>query len=239
MDSMTERETIAIPSTIAIDGPAAAGKSSAGRRLAAALDYLFLDTGVMYRAVTLLALEQEVATDNAGRLSELATSTRIDVMPPNTADDGRHYTVRIGARDITWAIRRPEVDAHVSEVSAHTPVRAALTVQQRRIGNAGSVIMVGRDIGTVVMPNAGLKLYLDASLEERARRRHAESVRQGRDVSYEEILAAMRARDHHDSTRETSPLRRAPDAVYVDTSTLSLDEVVARLLRLARAAVPV
>ena len=237
MDSMKEPEATAVPSTIAIDGPAAAGKSTAGRRLAAALDYLYLDTGAMYRAVTLLALERGIATDNAGRLGELATSTRIDVVPPDGEDDGRHYTVRVGERDITWAIRRPQVDAHVSEVSAHTPVRAALTEQQRRIGNAGSVVMVGRDIGTVVMPEAGLKVYLDASLEERARRRHAESVRQGRDVAYEEILAAMRARDHHDSTRKTSPLRQATDAVYIDTSTLSLDEVVVRLLRLAHAAV--
>lgn len=239
MDSMLEPESTSVPSTIAIDGPAAAGKSSAGRRLAAALDYLYLDTGAMYRAVTLLALEREVAVDDAGRLRELATSTRIDVVPPDGEADGRYYTVRVGARDITWAIRRPQVDANVSEVSAHAPVRAALTEQQRRIGNAGNVVMVGRDIGTVVMPDAGLKVYLDASLEERARRRYDESVRQGRDVTYEEILAAMRVRDHHDSTRETSPLRQAADAAYIDTSTLSLDEVVARLLQLTRATVTI
>lgn len=236
---MQEPEATPSPSTIAIDGPAAAGKSSAGRRLAVALDYLYLDTGAMYRAVTLLALEQGIATDNAGRLEKLVTSTRIDVMPPNGTDDGRHYTVRIGARDITWAIRRPQVDAHVSEVSAHTPVRTALTEQQRRIGNAGNVVMVGRDIGTVVMPDADLKVYLDASLEERARRRHAECVHQGRDVTYEDILSAMRARDRHDSTRETAPLRQATDAVYIDTSALSLDEVVVRLLQLAGAAVTI
>lgn len=232
---MKESEFTTVPGTIAIDGPAAAGKSSAGRRLAAELKYLYLDTGVMYRAVTLLALERDIAPDNATRLGELAASTRVDVEPPNGEDDGRHYTVRVGARDITWAIRRPRVDANVSEVSAHTSVRTALTDQQRRIGNAGRVVMVGRDIGTVVMPAADLKVYLDASLQERARRRHAECIKQGRDVTYRQILNAMRVRDQYDSTRDAAPLQQAEDAVYIDTSDLTLEEVVQCLLEYARA----
>ena len=222
-------------STIAIDGPAASGKSSAGRRLASDLEYLYLDTGAMYRAVTWLALQRDVAPADAERLGRLAASTRIDVLSANGVDDGRHYTVCIEGRDVTWALRTPAGDAAVSAVSAHRSVRAALTQQQRRIGRAGDVVRVGRDIGTVVMPEAGLKVYLDAPVEVRARRRYADSVAQGRDVSYEEILDAMRQRDAFDSTRAAAPLRPADDAICLNTADLTLEDVVQRLLNFARA----
>lgn len=220
-----------LPCTIAIDGPAASGKSSVGRRLAAHLNYLYFDTGAMYRAVAFLAWERGIDPDDEQHLGELARTTRIDVIPP-VSGSSLPYAVQAEGRDITQELRRPEVEAIVSAVSAHPAVRAALTAQQRRIGLAGRVVMVGRDIGTVVLPEADLKIYLDASLEERARRRYAEYRARGRVVTFEDILAAMRERDRLDSTRETAPLKRAPDAVYVDTTALTLDEVVERLLNL-------
>ncbi len=215
------------PRAIAIDGPAASGKSSVGQRLARHLGYLYFDTGVMYRAVAFLAHEQHIPPDDAERLGALARTVRLDVLP---APEPPHYAVRADGRDITWALRLPEVEATVSAVSAHPSVRAALTEQQRRVGRQGRVVMVGRDIGTVVMPEAEFKVYLDASPEERARRRYAELQARGEPVSYEAVLAAVRERDHLDSTRETAPLTRAPDAIYVDTTHLSLDEVIAHLL---------
>ncbi|MDQ7029690.1 MAG: (d)CMP kinase [Ardenticatenia bacterium] len=161
-------------------------------------------------------------------MGTLARTVRLDVLPAPTPPP--YYVVRADGRDITWALRLPEVEAIVSTISAHSPVRAALTEQQRRIGQQGHVVMVGRDIGTVVMPDAELKIYLDASPEERARRRYAERLAVGEPASYEAILAAIRARDHLDSTRETAPLSRAPDAIYVDTTHLTLDAVITRLM---------
>ena len=221
----------ALPRIIAIDGPAASGKSSVGQRLAAHLRYLYFDTGAMYRAVAFLAWERGILPYDEPGLSELARTTRIDVVPPAPGDP-RPYVVQVEGRDITEGLRLPEVEAIVSPVSAHPGVRAALTAQQRRIGLAGQVVMVGRDIGTVVLPEADFKLYLDASLEERARRRYAEYRTRGQRVTFEEILASMRERDRIDSTRETAPLRQAPDAVYVDTTALSLDEVFEHILHL-------
>ncbi len=221
--------------TIAIDGPAAAGKSSVGLALAQRLAYLFFDTGVMYRAITLLALEQGISMEDEDALGILAETTTIDVQPPTGYNDGRYYTVLVDSRDSTWALRTPEVDANVSYVAAHPRVRLALTAQQRRIGQRGRVVMVGRDIGTVVMPDADVKFYLDASLEERARRRYNELVARGQSTDYEAILADLRERDRLDSTRAMAPLRRAADAIYVDTTGLSRDEVVEYLLDLLQA----
>jgi len=165
-------------------------------------------------------------------VTRMAQTLHIDVTRP-TVDDGRQYTVLADGEDITWQIRRPEVDANVSAVSAYPGVRAALTAQQRRIGQGGCVVMVGRDIGTVVMPDAELKVYLDAAVEERARRRRAESVSRGETADYETVLRAMMQRDTIDSSRPTAPLRAAPDAVVLDTTCLSIDEVVQSVMALA------
>lgn len=216
------------PDCIAIDGPAASGKSSVAEHLAERIGYLFFDTGVMYRAVTWAALEQGVPIEDERAVTELAEALQIDVRPP-TKEDGRAYDVLVEGQDITWEIRQPEVDARVSEVSAYPGVRAALTKQQRRIGLRGKVIMVGRDIGTVVLPEADLKIYLDASAEERARRRYAERKERGEDVEYERILDAMRRRDRIDSTRDVAPLKAASDAVMINTDDLSLPDVVERI----------
>ena len=219
------------PLTIAIDGTAASGKSTIGGLLARRLGYLFFDTGVMYRAVTWMALKRGIDIADEEAVSALAESLHIDVVPP-TVNDGRQYTVYADGEDVTWDIRRPEVDAHVSPVSAYPGVRRALTAQQRRIGLKGKVVMAGRDIGTVVLPEADLKIFLDASPEERARRRWKELRERGEEADYQQVLASIRRRDRIDSSRQYAPLRCAQDAVYVDTTHLSIEEVLERVLRL-------
>ncbi len=223
-----------LPLRIAIDGPAASGKSTLAERLAKALGYLYFDTGVMYRAVTWAALQRGYAVEDADKLTELAANLDIDVRPPST-DDGRKYDVLVNGEDVTWAIRTPEVDANVSIVAAHPGVRAALTDKQRAIGRRGKVVMVGRDIGTVVMPDAELKIYLDASPEERARRRYQERLARGEQADYAQILAAVRARDRLDKGREVAPLRAADDAVILNSDGLSIGEVFEEALRLVKA----
>jgi cytidylate kinase len=222
------------PSIIAIDGPAASGKSTLGKRLADALGYLFFDTGVMYRAVTWLALQRGVDLGDETALQALAETVQIDVWPPSQAD-GRACDVIVDGVDITWETRHPEVDANVSVVSAYPGVRRALSAQQRRIGLRGEVVMVGRDIGTVVLPEADLKIYLDASAEERARRRYQEILSRGGSLTYEEILAKVIERDHIDSTRDVAPLKTADDAVVVDSDRRNAEEVFQHILALCNA----
>jgi CMP/dCMP kinase len=213
------------PSIIAIDGPAASGKSTIGKKLADELGYLFFDTGVMYRAVTWIALQRGVSIPDEAAVTALAEATEIDIRPPSR-EDGRNCDILAEGQDITWEIRQPEVEAHVSQVSAYPGVRKALSAQQRRIGGRGRVVMVGRDIGTVVLPEADLKIYLDASAEERARRRYQELIDRGEQADYNEILTAMGRRDQIDSTRLVAPLRPAKDAVILDSDGLSADQVL-------------
>ena len=219
------------PSIIAIDGPAAAGKSTLGPRLADALGYLFFDTGVMYRAVTWLALQRGLDLLDEAAVSALAEQTSIDVLPASKPD-GRACDVIVEGRDITWAIRRPEVDANVSIVAAYRGVRQAMSEQQRRIGQRGRVVMVGRDIGTVVLPEADLKIYLDASASERARRRHEEIEQRGGDADYDEILSKVLERDRIDTTRDVAPLRAAEDALIINSDDMNADEAFEQVRRL-------
>ena len=219
------------PSTIAIDGPAASGKSTIGELLAQRLGYLYFDTGVMYRAVTWAALARDVPIEDQAAVTALAERLRIDVVPADV-DDGRQYTVRADGEDVTWAIRTPQVEGNVSPVSAYPGVRRALVVQQRRVAAEGRVVMVGRDIGTVVLPEADLKLYLDASVEERARRRWREVQARGGAADYGAVLASMRNRDRIDSNREASPLRVADGAVVIETTDMTIDQVLAQAVRL-------
>jgi cytidylate kinase len=222
------------PSTIAIDGPAASGKSTIGALLADSLGYVYFDTGVMYRAVTWVALERGIAIADEAAVTRLAEQLRIEVTKP-TEDDGRQYTVCADGVDVTWDLRRPETNQHVSPVSAYAGVRRALVAQQRRIARQGAIVMVGRDIGTVVLPEADLKIYLDAAVDERARRRYREVVgrRTGRvpqaipsnDDEYEGIRETLAYRDRIDSSREVAPLRAAPGAVVVDTTEMSIEQV--------------
>jgi cytidylate kinase len=214
-----------IPKIIAIDGPAASGKSTLGHKLAQALGYLYFDTGVMYRAVTWLALRQGMDIGDESAITALAEQAQIDVRPPSI-QDGRAYDVIVDGQDITWDIRRPEVDANVSPVSAYAGVRKALSSQQRRIGERGSVVMVGRDIGTVILPEAELKIYLDASARVRARRRYKELRQRGEPADYDHILHAMRKRDQIDSNRKVAPLRPAEDAHILCSDGLDADQVL-------------
>ncbi|HAY85416.1 MAG TPA: (d)CMP kinase [Chloroflexi bacterium] len=217
--------------TIALDGPAASGKSTVGEKLAEYLGYLFFDTGVMYRAITLAAIEAGIQVEDEQACTKLAEETQIDVRPPSKSD-GRRNDILIGGEDKTWEIRSSKVDAYVSVVSAYPGVRQALTEKQRAIGKRGKVVMVGRDIGTVVMPDATLKIYLDASVEERARRRFQERVSRGESADYEQVLEILRQRDLIDSSRDVAPLRPAEDAVLIDSDSMSAQQVLARLLAL-------
>jgi cytidylate kinase len=220
-----------LPSTIAIDGPAASGKSTIGELLARRLGYVYLDTGVMYRAVTWAALAHDIAIEDEAAVTALAERLKIDVVLP-TVPDGRQYTVLADGQDVTWEIRSPEVNRAVSPVSVYPGVRAALSAQQRRIGHKGRIVMVGRDIGTVVLPDADFKIYLDATLEERAERRYRETLARGGPVDYQQVLASVRLRDEIDSGRTTAPLRPADDAIVIDTTALTVEQVLAQVLAL-------
>jgi cytidylate kinase len=219
---------MSIPSIIAIDGPAASGKSTLGLRLAREFGYLFFDTGVMYRAVTWAVLRRHIPVADEETITDLAEQINIDVRPAS-ATDGRTSDILVDGQDVTWDIRQTEVEANVSAISAYPGVRRALTIQQRRIGQRGRVVMVGRDIGTVVLPEADLKIYLDASAEERARRRYAELRQRGENADYDKILAAMRERDRIDSTRQVAPLRPAPDAIILNSTELDADQVIMKV----------
>jgi cytidylate kinase len=204
---------------IAIDGPAGAGKSTAARALAAALGFTYLDSGAMYRCVALAGVERGVDLDDAEAMGALAQSLRIEL-------DGER--VDLDGRDVSAAIREPKVTEASSRASVHPPVREAMVAGQRQLIAAGRYVAEGRDIGTVVSPEAPLKVFLTASAEERARRRAAQT---GEDEAA--VLAAQRERDERDETREHSALRAADDAVEVDTTGLGLDQVVERIAALA------
>jgi cytidylate kinase len=213
---------------VAIDGPSGAGKSTVGRTLAQRLGYTFIDTGAMYRAIAWRAHALGVALDDAIALGEMAASTRIELVgsPPRVFVDGS---------EITADIRTQAASQAASRVSAHPAVRRALVARQRELGRDGGVVMDGRDIGSVVFPDAEVKVYLDASPRQRADRRHRELA--GTDIAsdVDTIERQIRARDEADSTRADSPLTRLPDALYVDSSALTPEQVVERLLAVVHA----
>ena len=214
--------------SIAIDGPAGAGKSTVAKALAKALDAMYLDTGAMYRAFGLALLRMGVDVTDPAAVAAHAGNTDISV---DYVDGGQR--IYIGGEDVTGAIRSPEVSAAASLTSAVPEVREEMVALQRRIAEGHNVIMDGRDIGTVVLPNATLKVYLTASAEERARRRCRELEEKGAPQPYEQVLREIEERDWRDTHREASPLKAAEDAVIVDTSDMSLDESVSALRALA------
>jgi CMP/dCMP kinase len=217
--------------TVAIDGPAGAGKSTVAREAARRLGYLYIDTGAMYRAMALKAKREAVSLDDAAALAALAARAEIRLEPGECGP-----RVFLDGEDVGEAIRSPEISALSSKVSAVPGVRQEMVRRQRAMGREGGVVMEGRDIGTVVFPEAEVKVFLDASPEERARRRLEDLRAQGIEEPLDAVLEAIRERDARDSRRAASPLRQAEDAVRIDTDDLSAEEVMRRLLALCEAA---
>lgn len=212
-----------MPHVIAIDGPAGAGKSTIARRLADKLGYVYIDSGAMYRAVALWAIRQNIDPADAPRLEQLARAAEIELLPLRK--------VRLNNEDVSDAIRVPEVALAASRVAAIGAVRAALVAKQQHMADRANVVMEGRDIGTVVFPDARVKIFLDANPQERVRRRTGEQP----DVPPEQLAAQIAERDARDRGRAESPLMQAPDAFYIDSTGLTADEVEEQILRLIRA----
>lgn len=209
---------------VAIDGPAGAGKSTVAKRLAAALGYIHLNSGALYRGVALSALQRDVSLDDENGLAEIAREVEMSF-----AEDGAFL---LDGNDESSAIRTPEVDAAVAKISHWKAVRREVTAHQRRIASERNVVVEGRDVTTVVFPNAQVKIYLDATPDERANRRFLELQAKGESASMEEIAEQMRERDRRDRTRSESPLKIAPDATVVDTTGLTIEESVERIRRI-------
>ncbi|MEZ4237788.1 MAG: (d)CMP kinase [Myxococcota bacterium] len=215
---------------VAVDGPGSSGKGTVARGVARALGYQYVDTGAMYRAVALLARRQGVDWDDEPRLTALAEGLRFSFRW-----DGDQLGVEVDGEDLTHAIRADDIGRGASRVSRHPGVRGALLGRQRDLAADGGVVMDGRDIGTVVLPDADLKVFLDAALDERARRRYEELLGRGEPTTLEAVRSALAERDRQDRERATAPLRPAADAVRIDSTASTIDEVVAQILHLVGA----
>jgi cytidylate kinase len=222
--------------TIAIDGPAGSGKSSVARLIASALGYLYLDSGAMYRALALKALTRGVPLDDETQLAKLANETHIELRSPTPEQEraGIKNRVFLDGKEVTEEIRTPEVAQAASRLATIAPVRAVLVAEQQRAGAGGGVVMEGRDIGTVVFPNAELKIFLEASPDVRAERRWKEHQEKGEDLSLAQVLEEVRERDKRDRERKVSPLVRAGDAVLVDNTAMDAEETARLIVMLAR-----
>jgi len=222
--------------TIAIDGPAGSGKSSVARRVAALLEYLYLDSGAMYRAVGLKAIQTKVSLADQDRLEALARGSHIELRPPTPEQEaaGAKNSVFLDGREVTQEIRTAEVARAASRLATIAGVRRVLVAEQRRAGAGGGVVMEGRDIGTVVFPNAELKIFLDASPEVRAERRWKEHQEKGEKMTLAEVFDEVIERDRRDRERKVSPLVRAADAVLVDNTAMGIEETARLIVMLAR-----
>jgi cytidylate kinase len=226
--------------TIAIDGPAGSGKSTVARRVAAMLGYLYLDSGAMYRAVALKALERGIPLENEPQLEALARETHIELKAPTAEQEatGLKNRVFLDGREVTEEIRTGEVAQAASRLATIAGVREVLVAEQQRAGQGGGVVMEGRDIGTVVFPNAELKIFLEASPEVRAQRRWKEHQEKGESLTLLEVLQEVRERDKRDRERRVSPLVRAKDAVLVDNTAMGIEETARLIVFLANERVP-
>src|ERR1700733_14309212 len=222
--------------TIAIDGPAGSGKSSVARRIAAVLEYLYLDSGAMYRALALKALQHNISLDDEAQLEKLAADTRIELKPPTPEQEraGSKNDVFLDGADVTDAIRTGEVAQAASRLATIAGVRHVLVAEQQRAGAGGGVVMEGRDIGTVVFPHAELKIFLDATPEVRAERRWKEHQEKGDKISLQEVVEEVRERDRRDRERKVSPLVRAADAVLVDNTAMGIEETARIIVMLVK-----
>lgn len=217
------------PLQIAIDGPAASGKSTVGKKIAENLNYLFFDTGLMYRVATYAVLEQQCPLDDEAKLADIISLSNIRLQ--NNSQTGE-TDVLLDGNTITDLLHLPQVDANVSQVAAIPAVRKLLTAQQRKIALQGKIVIAGRDIGTVVLPEAPLKIFLLASAEKRAERRYLENLRNGIPSDYGEILYNIKQRDQIDSNRDVAPLKPAADAILIDTDSLTQDQVADKIMSL-------
>ncbi|MCX5711806.1 MAG: (d)CMP kinase [Candidatus Omnitrophica bacterium] len=211
---------------IAIDGPAGAGKSTVGKRVARKLGFLYIDTGAMYRALTLKAIEQNISVTDTKALTRMAENSSIDLI---NKDDGA-LVVKLDSRDVSKEIRQPRITQLVSDIAKIKEVRRIMVRLQRKLGKEKDSVLDGRDIGTVVFPDADRKFYVDADFKERVRRRFEELKQAGQDITFEAVEADLLNRDTIDSTREVAPLKKADDAIYLDTTKMTIDEVVAEIL---------
>ncbi|KPN95309.1 (d)CMP kinase [Lysinibacillus sp. ZYM-1] len=213
---------------IAIDGPAGAGKSTIAKIVAEALGFTYIDTGAMYRAVTYKAMQQNIHLDDEAKLAEMLAASTIELKPSSQGQ-----LVFLDAQNVTEEIRSNEVTSSVSQVAAHARVRELLVAQQQNLAANGGVVMDGRDIATHVLKNAELKIFMSATVEERARRRFIDNQKRGIDSSLEKLQEEIALRDKKDSEREASPLIQAEDAVFLDTTALSIDDAAQAILKLA------
>jgi cytidylate kinase len=218
------------PQLIAIDGPVAVGKSSVGSLLARRLDYVFFDTGMVYRAFTWKAIKSGISPGDEEKLCQLVNTTKFDFVPIKS---GWYLSPLIDDEDISSKLLCPEIEEQVSLTSKTAGVRQALVLEQRRLAQRGKLVMAGRDIGTVVLPWAELKIFLTASTEERARRRYKELLERGENTSLEIVLADLKRRDEIDTHRTISPLKPAEDAIIIDTENFSLEQVIDKTYALA------
>lgn len=214
---------------IAIDGPAGAGKSTVAKKVADKLSFLYIDTGAMYRALTYFALSEGIDIHNGHQLKEGLDNCSIKLIPSISGT-----VVYVNGKDVTEAIRTNEVTQNVSIVASHKEVRAVMLEQQREMAKLGGVVLDGRDIGTHVLPDAEVKIFLTASVEERAKRRHEENVKKGYSSSLEKLIEEIKQRDELDSTREVAPLKKADDAIELDTTSMTINEVVDEILEVAK-----
>ena len=216
---------------IAIDGPAGSGKSTVGKKVAERLGYLYVDTGAMYRAAAWKALQMKISLDDVAAVTQLVRHTQMRL-----ACDHQRFQISIDGVDVTRAIRAAEVSDASSRISTIAAVRRELVAQQQHLGKHGGVVMEGRDIGTVVFPDAEVKIFLDATPEARGERRYIEEVRRGKPVSRESTIKAVRGRDRRDASRKASPMKPAREAAYIDTTRLTVDQVVEKVLALVAGA---
>jgi cytidylate kinase len=216
---------------IAIDGPAGSGKSTVGKKVAECLGYLYVDTGAMYRAAAWMALQEKIPLEDGPAITQRLRGTQMRL-----TCDHRQFQISINGVDVTRAIRAPEVSEASSRISTIAAVRRELVAQQQRLGEHGGVVMEGRDIGTVVFPNADVKIFLDATTEARGERRYAEEARNGKPRGREVTIEAVRGRDRRDASRKASPMVPAKDAIYLDTTCLTVDQVVEKILILVATA---
>ncbi|MBY0358919.1 MAG: (d)CMP kinase [Candidatus Obscuribacterales bacterium] len=219
--------------SIAIDGPAGAGKSTLAKKVAEALDYLYIDTGAMYRAATWVALEQKATVEEEERIINLVQKADIELKIPDTSSQGK-VRVFVNGADVSFIVRSRIITRFVSAVAAIGGVRKILVEKQQKLATTGSVVMDGRDIGTVVLPHAEIKIFLTASPEIRAGRRQKDLKEMGQIADLETIIADIKARDHFDSTREVSPLRQADDAILINTDNRTIEELVSEVLNLCQ-----